>query len=241
MTGSDLSNLRRMLDAIVANQGLQPHATRLALVTAALSEAFRRSECRATLVGGGAVEFYVPGVFTTDDIDLVIEGVGRLPDRPLLDAVFSALGFHKMPDRHWSRDDLFVDVPGMLIEDPVEETQVGAYRLRVVTREALIVGRILEYDQTGSLPRAKQAILLLQRLEDRIDRRALMTLLRRERAAKAYVVLHRLAQQSELAITDDALIEAREQLHRHLPQSRRTGQSAAVKKKPIRRRGPSQE
>lgn len=217
MTDMDLSDLRRTLDAMAADSKLQDdsqHARRLVLTTAVLSEAFRRCDCRATLVGGGAIEFYAPGAYETDDIDLVVEGLGKASARRVLDPVFAALGFEKLPGRHWARDEVFVEVPGSLLEDPVEETQVGPYRLRVVVKEAVIVGRIVEYDQTGNLPHAKQAILLLQALGNRIDQPLLEDLLRRERAAPAYRTLRAFADRPDLTVTDEALIEAREQLRK---------------------------
>jgi hypothetical protein len=205
MTDIDLSDLRQTLDAIAADSTLQDdtqHARRLVLITALLSEAFRRYECRATLMGG------------------VVEGLGKSSTRLVLDPVFAALGFKKLPARHWAREDVFVEVPGSLLEDPVEETQVGPYRLRVVVKEAVIVGRIVEYDQTGNLPHARQAILLLQALGNRIDQAVLADLLRRERAAAAYEVLRAFADRPEVTVTDEALIEAREQLRKRPPELR---------------------
>lgn len=243
MTDIDLSDLRQTLDAIAADPKLQDdtqHARRLVLITALLSEAFRRYECRATLVGGGAIEFYAPGAYETEDIDLVVEPLVKSSPRLVLDPVFGALGFKKLPARHWAREDIFVEVPGSLLEDPVEETQVGPYRLRVVVKEAVIVGRIVEYDQTGNLPHAKQAILLLQALGDRIDQALLADLLRRERAAAAYEVLRAFADRPEATVTDEALIEAREQLRRRPPELRHQGTNATLQKKPTRRRGPPQ-
>jgi hypothetical protein len=105
MTDIDLSDLRQTLDAIAADLTLQDdtqHARRLVLITALLSEAFRRYECRTTLVGGGAIEFYAPGAYETEDIDLVVEGLGKSSARLVLDPVFAALGFKKLPARHWA-------------------------------------------------------------------------------------------------------------------------------------------
>jgi hypothetical protein len=242
MTDIDLSDLRQTLDAIAEDPKLQDdtqHARRLVLITALLSEAFRRYECRATLVGGGAIEFHAPGAYETDDIDLVVEGLGKPSTRLVLDPVFAALGFKKLPARHWAREDVFVEVPGSVLEDPVEETQVGPYRLRVVVKEAVIVGRIVEYDQTGNLPHAKQAILLLQALGDRIDQAVLADLLRRERAVAAYEVLRAFADRPEVTVTDEALIDAREQLRRRPAELRHQATDATLQKKPTRRRGPS--
>ncbi len=46
----------------------------------------------ATLVGGGAVEFYDPGAHTTSDIDLVVERKLQIPDlEPELTDVFTGM------------------------------------------------------------------------------------------------------------------------------------------------------
>ena len=239
MTTKDLLDLQQTIDAIVADSELRDdtqHAKRLVLVTAVLSEAFRRHDCRATLVGGGAIEFYAPSAYATDDIDLVVEGLGQPLDRGVLNKVFTALGFKKLPARHWARDDLFVEVPGTLLEDPIEEAQVGPYRLRVVAKEAVIVGRIVEFDQTGNLPHAKQAILLLQGLGSRLDQALLSELLRRERAAEAYELLRAFADRPETAVTDEALIEARERLHGRFVELRERSEDATLQQKPRRRK-----
>lgn len=48
------------------------HSTQLGTVAAICCEAFRRHGLYAVLVGGGVIEFVLPGAYTTPDIDLVV-------------------------------------------------------------------------------------------------------------------------------------------------------------------------
>jgi hypothetical protein len=68
--------LRNDLDALLAGDEL-PHVERRALAAAIVSEALRARGLEATLVGGGAIEFYAPGAYATCDIDLVVERARR--------------------------------------------------------------------------------------------------------------------------------------------------------------------
>lgn len=68
------------MDALLDDASLrvpEAHTERLTLLTAVLSEALRRHGMVATLVGGGALEFYMPEGYVTHDIDLVVERSGE--------------------------------------------------------------------------------------------------------------------------------------------------------------------
>lgn len=148
---SRLDDLRGELDAVLTDAAVSEPASHPRLHTLAcaiISEALRRHGMEATLVGGGAIEFHAPGVYFTDDLDLVVEPRTVTPHRTLLTAVFTTLGFIES-GRHWVRGGLFVEVPGSYLEDPFEEYPVGPYTLRVVKKEAVLVGRLVELDQTG--------------------------------------------------------------------------------------------
>ena len=71
------ASLRDALDRLLAQDGV-PHVERLALAAAIVSEALRARGLEATLVGGGAIEFYAPGSYATTDIDLVVERARQL-------------------------------------------------------------------------------------------------------------------------------------------------------------------
>ncbi len=129
-----MGTLRRALETIIGETD-RSHVERLTLVAAIISEALGQRGLEATLVGGGAVEFYDPGAHTTSDIDLVVERKRQIPDLELeLTDVFTGLGFERH-GRHWKRSDMFVEIPGRAMTDPTEVFQVGPYALRVVRKE----------------------------------------------------------------------------------------------------------
>lgn len=203
---SELGDLRRELDAILVDPAFSDataHRKRLTLACAIISEAFRRCGMLATLVGGGAIEFHAPGVYVTDDADLVVEARSGGPNRQRLHEVFGALGF-AASGRHWVRDGFFVEVPSSYLEDPFNEIPVGPYVLRVVKKEVVLVGRLVEFDQTGHTGHGAQAVTMMRAFAGEMDRPLLDRLLRRERAGKVHAALRELAA-SDQRITDEVL------------------------------------
>ena len=64
------SELRAILGKALRSNA--PHVERLTIAAAVLSELLQQHGMVATLVGGGAIEFYAPGVYTTSDLDFVV-------------------------------------------------------------------------------------------------------------------------------------------------------------------------
>lgn len=216
MATPDLTDLRNQLEAVLHEPTpITPraHARRQTLIATLLCEAFRRRGLSSMLVGGSALEFYAPGAYVTGDIDMPVAKGGVAPSRAELDAVFSELGFRKGTARHWERDDVLVEVPNADLDEPSEEYQVGPYQLRVVAKEAVLVGRMVEYDQTGHTGHAAQAILMLRVFGDQFDRDLLARLVRQERVEGVYGLLREFAARSpEQTITDEELRMARDRL-----------------------------
>jgi hypothetical protein len=183
MTSSDL---RAILDHALHTD--MPHVERLAIAAAVISELLRRHGMVATLVGGGAIELYAPGVHATSDIDLVVEGGTRTD----LDAVLVAFGFERR-GRHWVLEDLFVEVPGNWMSDPVDVVSVGSLSLRVVRQEVVLADRIIGFKHWRTTAYGAQALALLQVLGASLDDRLLRARLRAEDAEDAYDVLRELA------------------------------------------------
>ncbi|HEX2187670.1 MAG TPA: hypothetical protein VHG51_02170 [Longimicrobiaceae bacterium] len=215
-----LDDMREELDGILRDEGLlapgRPHLRRLTLACAVISEALRRRGMIATLVGGGAIEFYAPGTYATDDADLVVQSVSGVVDRRRLHDVFSALRFESS-GRHWVRDGFFVEVPGTYLEDPFSEYPVGPYALRVVEKEVVLVGRLVEFDQTGHTGQGSQAVAMLRTFAGELDHSLLAKLLRRERSERVYEVLWGLAA-SDQAMTDELLRDVWDGLRGRKPQ-----------------------
>lgn len=153
------------------------HVERLMLVTAILQTALREAGMEATLVGGGAIEFHAPGAYTTTDIDLVVER----RTRETINEVFTALGFVK-PSRHWKRGDIYVEVPGNYVSDPIEEVPIDRFILRVVRKEVVLADRIVGFREWKQSAYALHAMDMIRAFGGELDEAPLRAHLRREGA-----------------------------------------------------------
>lgn len=180
------AELRNILDQ--SQRGEASHVERLTVAAAVISEVLRQQGMVATLVGGGAIEFHAPGAYTTSDLDFVVEGRSRAD----LDAVLVEFGFRRQ-GRHWVRDDLFVEVPGNWMSDPVDIVWVGSLPLRVVRQEIVLADRIIGFKHWRSTAYGAQALTLLRVLAGTLDEDLLRTRLLAEDAEDAYRALCALA------------------------------------------------
>lgn len=181
-----LAELRALLDATLASG--EPHVEKLTVAAAVISEVLRRRGMRATLVGGGAIEYHASDVYTTSDIDLVVEGRSR----DELDAALTKFGFARQ-GRHWVLGELFVEVPGHRMVDPVDVIAVGPLTLRVVRREVGLADRIIGFKHWRATAYGAQAIALLALFGGSIDEGVLRDRLRAEDAEDALDALRELA------------------------------------------------
>lgn len=149
-----IRELRQLLDDVRA--GTRPHAERLAVSAAIVSAVLRERGMEATLVGGGAIEFHAGDTYTTSDVDLIVEGKSRVE----LDAALTEFGFERR-GRHWVLGDLFVEVRGNWMPDPVDVVSVGGLPLRVVRREIVLADRIIGFKHWRTTAYGAQAIALL--------------------------------------------------------------------------------
>lgn len=206
-----LDDLRRHLDELLRSPE-ESHVERLTIATAIISEALRTRNLEATLVGGGAVEFYDPGGYTTSDIDLVVER--RDPDvrvREGAEEVFRSLGFESR-GRHWVRDDLFVEVPGTHLSDPAEMFEVGPFRLRVLRKEIVLGYRIVGFKHWRYTGYGAQALDMIAAFGEDLDEELLRSFLRNEGAEDALEALRELAA-SERPVDEKLLREVLHRLH----------------------------
>ncbi|MCU0616621.1 MAG: hypothetical protein MUD17_05950 [Gemmatimonadaceae bacterium] len=207
MTPADLrAILDQALHADILHADI-PHVERLAIAAAVISELLSRHGMVATLVGGGAIELYAPGVYTTSDLDFVVEG-GTRSD---LDAVLRSVGFERR-GRHWVLEDLFVEVPGNWMSDPVDIVSVGGLSLRVVRQEVVLADRIIGFKHWRTTAYGAQALALLQVLAGSLDDHLLRARLRAEDAEDAYESLRRLAG-SGTTVGEPELEAVLQQLH----------------------------
>lgn len=171
-----------------------PHAERMAHAAAIIALALAREGMRATLVGGGALEFWAPATYVTTDIDFVVEGGSRERMAEVLDR----LGMQRL-GRHWMVDDLYVEVPGNRLTDPTETVDVGPYRLDVIAREIVLADRIVGFRYWKAWAYGLQAIQGLRALGRELDRRLLLDHLEAEGsgAVDALLLLEDLATTEE--------------------------------------------
>jgi predicted nucleotidyltransferase len=120
------------------------------------------------LVGGGAVEFYTAGGYTTKDMDLA------LPHCPETDAAFADLGFTK-EGRYWYREDLDLlfeaPAPAGLPGETAPRTVVEIDGLSIVILgvEDLIIDRLRAWIHGTSDEDGRWARRLVLLYADRLD------------------------------------------------------------------------
>lgn len=209
--------LRAALDAALAG-GLRDapleHAEQVAAVAAALWRAFQGVGLECVLVGGSAIEVHAPGLYVTGDVDVVLDGFGRACVRDTADAVLTALGFARA-GRHWTRGALFVEIPGVTLDDPTELVRVGALRFRVVRKEVLLRDRIVGFLHWRQPAYGQQAVDLLAAFDpEELDQAWLRAALRREGAEAAYDALRQLATSGDAPVDTAALERLLDDLRR---------------------------
>lgn len=189
-------------------QGSAPHVEKLTVAAAIVSEVLRERGMEATLVGGGAIEFHAPGVYATSDLDFIVEGRPRSE----IDAALTSFGFERK-GRHWMLGELFVEVPGNWMSDPVDVIDVDGLRLRVLRREIVLADRIIGFKHWRSTAYGAQAFALLQVFGASIDEALLRDRLRAEHAEDALAALRRLAEERQRTIGEAQLERVLETLH----------------------------
>jgi len=105
--------------------------------------------------------------------------------------------------RHWVLGELFVEVPGNWMSDPVDVVQVGPLSLRVVRAEIVLADRIIGFKHWRTTAYGAQAIALLQVLGPLLDMSLLLDRLRAEDAEDAYAALLALTASLETVGADE--------------------------------------
>jgi hypothetical protein len=194
-------DLREMLDVVLASES--DHAPRLAKSAAIVCEALRREGLEATVVGGAAIEIHAPDAYATTDLDLVVSARFSIDWSAVQARTFQALGFTRSA-RHWVRDDLYVEIPGRTMSDPVVVMQIDPFPLRVVVKEVVLADRIVGFKYWAVTDYGLHALAMLTAFGSEVDEDVLQRLLKRENAQDAYLALLRLRDSGE-AVTDERL------------------------------------
>lgn len=114
-------------------------------VLAILTRELEPEGIRPVLVGGGAVEFYTMGGYTTQDLDLVVSR------REAARRALEGMGFTRLPGaRHWYREDLDVaiEIPSEDLagsQDQVVQLDVDGLSCYVIGVEDLVIDRLNAY------------------------------------------------------------------------------------------------
>lgn len=127
------------------------------------------------LVGGGAVELYTGGAYTTGDLDFA----GMVPGS--VAKALSATGFIKT-GRHWIHEEggIFIEFPSSALEEGAKAAwiEVGSSRVLIISPEDLIVDRLAAWKFWASSIDGVNAYLLYrtqhldlnpERLRDRAE------------------------------------------------------------------------
>lgn len=192
------TELRQDLDTILESGiAVDPldHSKQIAVVAAILHRAFANSGLVSTLIGGSAIEVYAPGIFASGDIDLIVEPVRSAGDATVRDrtgAVLTELGFQEL-GRHWTKRDLFVEVPSHRLDDPAETMHAGPFVFRVIAKEALLAYRLVGFKHWRHTGYGQQAIDMIAAFGDELNLGWLNERLKQEDVSDAFEAMRRLA------------------------------------------------
>lgn len=129
----------RLAEAAEISDPLKRRLFIVAVITAALAP----HGIRPVLIGGGAVEYYTFGGYTTKDTDLAVA------DHQVLTQVMAELGFQRQ-GRFWLREDLdsLIEAPATDLageEAPLSSVETGGLICYILGVEDLIIDRLNGY------------------------------------------------------------------------------------------------
>jgi hypothetical protein len=87
------------------------------------------------------------------------------------------------------RDDLYIEIPGRTMSDPVVVMRIEPFPLRVVAKEVVLADRIVGFKYWGVTDYGLHALAMLTAFGSELDEDALQRLLQRENAQDAYLAL----------------------------------------------------
>lgn len=155
MLGIDIEELRTELKKAAEIKDFPERHIRIVLV---ITKALEDISVYPVLVGGGAVEFYTMGAYTTGDIDLVAPSGEDISNRLRL------LGFQRI-GKNWVNGEvgIFLEFPSssLGVDEEYNEIDIGGGRIRIVSIEDLIVDRLNAFKWWGSTVDGVNALLLL--------------------------------------------------------------------------------
>jgi hypothetical protein len=159
-------------------------------------QSFYEPGTEPVLVGGGAVELFTAGAYTTGDLDLV----GAVPT-----AVASALkeaGFVRR-GRHWIHEagQVFLEFPGVALEEGERSIRlrIGDCDVTVIAPEDLLAERLAAWQYWRSIVDGVNAGLILRAQGERLDWERVRLRCSDRGAERAFVVLQEFSSRRGIA------------------------------------------
>jgi hypothetical protein len=135
-----------------------------------LGEISQRMGNDVILVGGGAVELYTKGWYTTGDLDVITT------NRKRLITLLMEMGYERVSERHFLKDEIFIDIVGSYFDRHSDEVAIKGtdLKVRVISIEDIIIDRLCACIHWASAKDCEQADYLLSSYFKQIDMDYLM-------------------------------------------------------------------
>lgn len=130
-------NVEELKNELKEAAGIKEYPERHIRIVLVIKKALFDFKIEPVLVGGGAVEFYTMGAYTTGDIDLVAPSGKDIDERLCL------LGFKKQGKNHINNElGIFLEFPSGSLDSDQEynELEIGGGKIRIISMEDLITG-----------------------------------------------------------------------------------------------------
>lgn len=196
MVQYDIEKLRKELSAAA---GTNEYPLRHIKIVLVIRKALSDLKIEPILVGGGAVEFYTMGAYTTVDIDLIA------PSGKDIDARLKELGFDKRGKNYVNDDlDIFLEFPSSSLAEGADynelDTQNG--KIRVISIEDLIVDRLNAFKWWNSSIDGVSSLLLLNSKVIKVDHALLETKVKSNDLVNAYEYIREIWREIESGVLD---------------------------------------
>ena len=148
-----------------------------------ISKALSDLKIEPILVGGGAVEFYTMGGYTTVDIDLIA------PSGKNIDIRLTGLGFDKRGKNYVNDDlDIFLEFPSSSLSEGADynELDIEDGKIRIISIEDLIVDRLNAFKWWNSTIDGVSSLLLLNSKVIKVDHALLEVKVKGDDLVNAY-------------------------------------------------------
>lgn len=173
-------------------------------MAALIADELRRRGIDVILVGGGAVEFYTEGGFTTQDIDFVSVDPPAVIRRAMVNLGFRQAGRGFV----FSDPPIFVEFPGGALDPPAAtvDVKIAGCDLKLISREGIFIDRLRALTYWKMERDAAQVVELLLIHGDQMDWRLINRICREDtQVIKKLQAVRRLAKRvvAGRALPDD--------------------------------------